>query len=100
MRPSRGVGGQSLYAGKYYLQHTGKKKGTNIYRTPTVQMSGTVLSALHELSHLLLITAPSGRISIFIFMAKEPDPENQNELLVVTQLKRQWSQDSNVVISR
>lgn len=50
-------------------------------------MSGTVLSTLHDLSHPLLITDPSGRISIFICTAKETDPENQNELLIVTQLK-------------
>lgn len=50
-------------------------------------MSGAVLSALHELSHQLLITAPSGRIRILIFMAKETDPENQNELFTVTRLK-------------
>lgn len=49
-------------------------------------MSGTVLSTLHELSHQLLIIAPTGRIHIFIFRAKETDPENQNELLIVTRL--------------
>lgn len=67
MGASQGAGGQSLYAGKYYTQRTGKKKGTNIYRTLTVQMSGAVLSAFHELSRLLLITAPSGGISLLIF---------------------------------
>lgn len=50
-------------------------------------MSGTGLSALHELSHRLLTTPPSGRIRIFIFTVKETDSGNQNELFTVTRLK-------------
>lgn len=34
-----------------------------------------------------LITVPSGRTSIFIFMANKTNPENQNKLPTVTQLK-------------
>ena len=50
-------------------------------------MPDTVLSTLPVLSPLLLVTAPPDRISIFLFTVNETDPENQNKLPIVTQLK-------------
>lgn len=52
-----------------------------------VQMSGSGLCASQDLFHLLLLTAPPGRTSIFISMAKETDPENQTKLPIVTWLQ-------------
>lgn len=79
-----GSKGQALGLSVLWARQPQEPSGRSLTRGPRIWVE--------DIWHLYmksspLITVPSGRTSIFIFMANKTNPENQNKLPTVTQLK-------------